>query len=284
MPTDAAVASTSPQSKRLRENQNPNIAQSPERAPPAADAPPPSPNGHPPSDESEMPPANVDGNASSSSAPVAVVTGQSGAREAFHQSQQQRIITCNLTLIPPSNIAQHIMHDPQHVLIRFTDHQQKIRLSGIVIVLYSPQPGPPARMYMLVADKDGVAGVTVWGDTVHQLTGTSDVIGRAVNIPGCTMSFYNGKRSLNVPRNLVIHFPETSPHHEWWASKLMEESVTTNKILTMPDHTVANIFAVCAGIRREERTSCKPQHCHDHSNSHMHSQRRAENSGCVDHD
>jgi hypothetical protein len=258
MPADAAVASISPQSKRIRENQNPNVAQSPERAPPAAVAPPHSPNGQQPYGEPQMPPVNVNGDASIPSAPVAVVAGQGGAREAFHQSQQQRVITCNLTLIPPSNIAHHIVHDPQHVLIRSPAHQQKIRLSGIVIVLYSPQPGPPARMYMLVADKDGVAGVTVWGDTVHQLAGTSDVIGRAVNIPGCTMSFYNGKRSLNVPRNLVIHFPETSPHHEWWASKLVEESVTTKQMLTMPDHTVASVFAVCAGIRREERTSCKP--------------------------
>ena len=32
-------------------------------------------------------------------------------------------------------------------------------------------------MYMLVADQDGVAGVTVWGDTVRQLTETADAIG-----------------------------------------------------------------------------------------------------------
>lgn len=130
--------------------------------------------------------------------------------------------------------------------------------------MYTPQPGPPARMYMLVADKDGVAGVTIWGDTVHHLTGTADVIGRAVNIPGCSMSFYNGKRSLNVPRNHVMHFPATSPHSEWWASKLLEESVTTQQLLAMPDHSVANLFAVCAGIRREERTSSKPKHCRAH--------------------
>jgi len=168
------------------------------------------------------------------------------------------------------------------ILIRFTDHQQKIRLSGIVIVLYTPQPGPPARMYMLVADKDGVAGVTVWGDTVHQLAGTADVIGRAVHIPGCTMSFYNGKRSLNVPRNHIVQFPETSPHIDWWASKLQAESVTIKQLLMLPDNAVANIFAVCASIRREERTTGKPMFCRYRCIQRMRSQRRNENGSHLD--
>jgi hypothetical protein len=143
-----------------------------------------------------------------------------------------------------------------HSLKTAADGQQKIRLTGIIIVMYTPQKGPPARMYMLVADKDGVAGVTVWGDTVNQLMGTPHIIGRAVSIPGCTMSVYNGKRSLNVPRNHVINFPEVSPHLDWWASKLNAESVTTQQLLSLPDQAITNVFAVCAAIRREERTQC----------------------------
>jgi len=135
--------------------------------------------------------------------------------------------------------------------------QQKIRLTGIIIVMYSPQQGPPARMYMLVADKDGVAGVTVWGDTVNQLLTSPDVIGRAITIPGCTISCYQGKRSLNVPRNHVIQLPDTSPHADWWEGKLQAESVSTKVMQSMQDNTICNIFAVCAGMRREERTQCK---------------------------
>jgi hypothetical protein len=135
-----------------------------------------------------------------------------------------------------------------------TDAHQRIRLTGVIIVMYTPQQGPPQRMYMLVADKDGVAGVTVWGDTVNQLMGTSDVIGRTVNIPNCSMSFYNNKRSLNVQRNHVIHFTETSPHAEWWAAKLLAESVSTQSIKNMPDNSVVNLFCVCASIRRDEKT------------------------------
>ena len=120
--------------------------------------------------------------------------------------------------------------------------------------MYSPQAGPPARMYMLVADKDGVAGVTVWGDTVNQLLGTADVIGKAVNIPGCTMSFYNGKRSLNVPRNHVMQFPDNSPHMDWWSTKLQEEPLTTKQLLALPEQSIANVFAVCASISREEKS------------------------------
>jgi hypothetical protein len=144
-----------------------------------------------------------------------------------------------------------------HLLKHTTDGQQKIRLSGIIIVMYTPQQGPPARMYMLIADKDGVAGVTVWGDTVNQLMGTPHIIGKAVSIPGCTMSVYNGKRSLNVPRNHIINFPEVSPHLDWWAAKLNAESVTTRQLLSLPDQSITNLFAVCAAIRREERTLCK---------------------------
>lgn len=146
--------------------------------------------------------------------------------------------------------------DPQ-LLIMLTDAHQKIKLTGIIIVMYSPQTGPPARMYMLVADKDGVAGVTVWGDTVAQLMSTSNVIGQAVSIPNCTMSFYNNKRSLNVPRNHVVQFPESSPHLDWWSAKLQTEPVTTRQLLALPEQSIANVFAVVASIRREEKTSCK---------------------------
>ena len=123
--------------------------------------------------------------------------------------------------------------------------------------MYAPQQGPPARMYMLVADKDGVAGVTVWGDTVAQLMGTANVIGQAVSIPGCTMSFYNNKRSLNVPRNQVVHLPIASPHLDWWSGKLHAEPVTTKQLLSLPDQSITSIFAVVASIRREEKTACK---------------------------
>ena len=137
-----------------------------------------------------------------------------------------------------------------------TDTQQKVRLAGIIICGYTPQLGPPARMYLLVADEDGVAGVTVWGDTVRQITGTSDCIGRAVAIPGCTLSFYNGKRSLNVPRNAIVHFTATSPAQNWWEQKLDGPAVNTQQLLQMPDHTVANVLAICGSITRQEKTQC----------------------------
>jgi hypothetical protein len=143
------------------------------------------------------------------------------------------------------------------------DTNQRIRLSGIIIAMYSPQEGPPARMYMLVADKDGVAGVTVWGDTVHQLMDSSDAIGQAINIPGCSLSLYKGKRSLNVPRNHTVLFPTISPHLDWWVSKLEAEPLTTQQVLALPDHSIANLFAVCAGIRREEKMQCTHHACHD---------------------
>ena len=142
---------------------------------------------------------------------------------------------------------------PATNLIIFTDTQQKIRLSGVIIVLYNSQEGPPARMYMLVADKDGVAGVTVWGDTVTQIMDTPDVIGRAVDIPGCSLSLYNGKRSLNVPRNHSIRFPDNSPHSDWWEGLIQAESVCIQQMQALPDHSIANLFAVCAAIRREEK-------------------------------
>ena len=167
------------------------------------------------------------------------------------------------------------------------DAQQKIRLTGIIIVMYTPQLGPPARMYMLVADKDGVAGVTVWGDTVNQLMDTSDIIGKAVSIPGCSMSFYNGKRSLNVPRNHLIQFPDNSPHLDWWTSKLQEESLTTKQLHSLPDQTIANVFAVCASIIREEKTQCNVNHTPPDHNANqtntLNSKWYNENVGCVEH-
>lgn len=141
-------------------------------------------------------------------------------------------------------------------------------MSGIIICAYNPQPGPPARMYMLVADQDGVAGVTVWGDTVRQLTETADAIGQAVVIPGCSLSFFNGKRSLNVPRNATLHFPASSPHLDWWAGKLSDAAVTTQQFQQLPDHHIACVLAVCGSITREEKAQganareCgSPQYC-----------------------
>ena len=137
------------------------------------------------------------------------------------------------------------------------DNNQRIRLTGVVLVVYAPQQGPPARMYMLVGDGTGVAGVTVWGDTVNQLMSTPNLIGQAVNFPGCTISCYNGKRSLNVPRNHVVVFPHDSPHAQWWASKLQTAPLNTQQLLAEPENAIVSIFAVCSGIRREEKTQCK---------------------------
>ena len=105
MPADAAVASASPQSKKTRENHNPNVAQSPDGATIGAVAPPITPNGQPPPAGPELSPSDQSGDSFDSSAPDQIVAGQGGAREAFLASQQQRVITCNLTLIPPSNVA-----------------------------------------------------------------------------------------------------------------------------------------------------------------------------------
>ena len=170
--------------------------------------------------------------AASTTKAIAIV---SGARSSYIANQQQRKNSCNLATIPIGS-------------------QIKISLSGIVMCTFLPQPGPPARMYMLVADQDGVAGVTVWGDTVMTITSTAHVVGRAIHIPGCTLSFYGGKRSLNVPRNGNVTFPTTSPHNEWWASKLIESPLCAGKALQLPDNSVASVEAVCASITREEKT------------------------------
>lgn len=77
------------------------------------------------------------------------------------------------------------------------------------------------------------------------------------SIPGCSMSFYNNKRSLNVPRNHVVHFATASPHLDWWSAKLQAEPVTTQQLLTLPDQSITSIFAVVASIRREEKTACE---------------------------
>lgn len=250
MPNDAAVASASPPSQigQLPPTSSPvQLAQSPPATNNSASI------DQAPTIEENIHgrlPANVAANASA----LQPIAGNGGARAQYHAAQQQRVVTCNLSLIPPSKCNKSQTASP---LITAPDAQQKIRLSGIVLVLYTPQPGPPARMYMLVADDAGVAGVTVWGDTVSQLTSEPDIIGRAVSIPGCTMSFYNGKRSLNVSRNHVIHFPDNSPHAVWWTSKLQAPSITSQELQALPDNSIANVLAVCAGIRREEKTACK---------------------------
>jgi hypothetical protein len=208
-------------------------------------------------------PDSPEGGAAASAAPPSpespIAAAGGGARAAHHASHQQKVITCNLSLIPPSKCYDAYLQ----LLMPIADAHQRIRLSGIVLVVYAPQQGPPARMYMLVGDGSGVAGVTVWGDTVSQLTGTANLIGQAVVLPGCTMSFYNGKRSLNVPRNHVVAFPNDSPHAQWWASKLQTAPLTTQQLLAEPDHAIVSIFAVCSGIRREEKTMRKQ--CHHQS-------------------
>jgi hypothetical protein len=255
MPNDAAVASASPPSQDARQNDQLSPTSSHVQlahAPPAT-------NNSASIDLAPTIEENIHGRqpaiaVETASALHPSIAGNGGARANYHAAQQQRVVTCNLSLIPPSKCNKSPTAAP---LITAPDAQQKIRLSGIVLVLYTPQPGPPARMYMLVGDNAGVAGVTVWGDTVSQLTSEPDIIGRAVSIPGCTMSFYNGKRSLNVSRNHVIHFPDNSPHAEWWTSKLQAPSLTTQELLALPDNSIANVLAVCAGIRREEKTACK---------------------------
>ena len=114
MPADAAVASASPHSKRTRENQ------SPEHVPLDADAPPSTPNGQLPPAGPESSPSNQSVDADFTPAPAPVVAGQGGARDTFHAQQQQRIISCNLSLIPPSTARGdvHINNHYNHPLYR----------------------------------------------------------------------------------------------------------------------------------------------------------------------
>jgi hypothetical protein len=63
-----------------------------------------------------------------------------------------------------------------------------------------------------------------------------------------------GKRSLNVPRNAIVHFTATSPAQNWWEQKLDGPVVNTQQLLQMPDHTVANVLAICGSITRQEKT------------------------------
>jgi hypothetical protein len=39
---------------------------------------------------------------------------------------------------------------------------------------------------------------------------------------------------------------------------MQSESITAKQMQSLPDNTICNLFAVCAGMRREERTQCKP--------------------------
>jgi hypothetical protein len=52
----------------------------------------------------------------------------------------------------------------------------------------------------------------------------------------------------------TLHFTATSPAQNWWEQKLDGPVVTTQQLLQMPDHTVANVLAICGSITRQEKT------------------------------
>jgi hypothetical protein len=93
LPVDSAAASASPQSKRFKENEMPPIPSSPNESPETSEQIPEA------TDLLLRQPAAVAGGGKVlASSP----TPNTGAREAYHAVQQQRIATCNLSLIPPS--------------------------------------------------------------------------------------------------------------------------------------------------------------------------------------
>jgi hypothetical protein len=96
MPVDAAIASASPQSKRFKENDMPPIPSSPNQSPET------------PGEQQE--PTDLLTSPTTAAVVRAPVLSPSlstngGARAAYIAAQQHRVVTCNLSLIPPSKSA-----------------------------------------------------------------------------------------------------------------------------------------------------------------------------------
>lgn len=93
IPLDSATASASPQSKRFKEADMPPIPSSPNQSPESSRQLP---------EAKDLltchPAASTGGATVLASSP----TANGGAREAYLATQQQRAVTCNLSLIPPS--------------------------------------------------------------------------------------------------------------------------------------------------------------------------------------
>ena len=116
MPADAAVAIASPQGRKSNENAMPITNQPCENAAIIV------PNGQQPPATAEHPPAHPTSAAaaeteSQSSLPVSPAAGNNGARNAYLASQQNRAVTCNLSLLPPSiqSLLLYTIYSPHHI-------------------------------------------------------------------------------------------------------------------------------------------------------------------------
>jgi hypothetical protein len=121
-------------------------------------------------------------------------------------------------------------------------------LQAVVLIVY-PACEKPDRRHVALADRFGVAGITVWSTHVPMFS--SESVGQVVKITNLTVTTHNGKRNLAMARDSSIKFlsdseSRISGEKMWWNSRLHPSSgsLDVGSFCSFNDDSIVSVSGV----------------------------------------
>jgi hypothetical protein len=130
----------------------------------------------------------------------------------------------------------------------------KHNLSAIVVAIYPAQNGPPARRHILLCDKFGSTGLTVWHGDVQKFPKV--VLGNVVVITRASVSVYQGKKSLVLSKDssvVVGHRMGSSAVADWWSELVLTAPLPLAAAVVAMDNAIINVFGIIGLISHEDK-------------------------------
>jgi hypothetical protein len=171
-------------------------------------------------------------------APVLGAVSQSSPgrnRQQFLMAMAPQLMTCDLS---SAVVGMGVKHN----------------LTAIVVAIYPAQTGPPARRHVLLCDKFGSTGLTVWHGDVQKFSKV--VLGTVVTITRASVSVYQGKKNLVLSKDssVVVGRPMgTSPVADWWSQLAQAAPLPLTAAAVAMDNAMINVFGIIGLISHEDK-------------------------------
>lgn len=130
----------------------------------------------------------------------------------------------------------------------------KHNLTAIVVAIYPAQHGPPARRHILLCDKFGNTGLTVWHGDVEKFQKV--VLGNVVSITRASVSVYQGKKNLVLSKDssVVVGRPlGSSAVADWWSQLAQSAPLPLAAAVVAMDNAIINVFGIIGLISHEDK-------------------------------
>lgn len=163
--------------------------------------------------------------------PIAPPASPASNRERFRAACMPSQITCDLSCV---------QSDPG---LRFS-------FQAIVLICYPAQTNP-ARRHVLLADGNGIAGVTVWNANVNAFSSSS--IGRMAHFTKMSLVIHNNTRAISMNKESSVTFSDGTGHfaHTWWHALPLQKAIPAIHFSAAKENSIVNIEGVLGSAHSE---------------------------------